>query len=325
MNYALDRLLSSLSLLKDYAKDYVLENTGLKVLALLITAVLWLSVASRPVRQITVHSVPIEFRGLGEDLEPIVPEDTPVFVRVNLRGPRDVLDTIRASELTAVADLSGVEAGVRVIRLTLDRTRLPASVEERGIEPGTIRVTLEPLIEREVPIEPRWEGSPPQGYEIYSSTINPSTVRIVGAASAVSGVARVSTETINLSGRTEPFSTEVSVDPGLSNVHIKEEHNRKVMLTVVIGEVRKERVLERLPVVIIGAPDSAQPVPRFVNVTLYGSSSAIDTIAPSDLLVSVEYRSESSGGPIKPNVNILNDFSNRLSVTNITPEAVRIK
>ena len=42
--------------LKEYARDYVLENTSLKVLALLITGVLWLSVASRPVSQVAIRT-----------------------------------------------------------------------------------------------------------------------------------------------------------------------------------------------------------------------------------------------------------------------------
>jgi hypothetical protein len=40
-----------LKALKEYARPRA-ENTGLKVLALLITAVLWLSIASRPVSQV---------------------------------------------------------------------------------------------------------------------------------------------------------------------------------------------------------------------------------------------------------------------------------
>ena len=47
-----------LTAIREYLKDYILENTGLKVLALLITAVLWLSVASRPVQQVTLRNVP---------------------------------------------------------------------------------------------------------------------------------------------------------------------------------------------------------------------------------------------------------------------------
>ncbi|HXI93899.1 MAG TPA: hypothetical protein VNO24_28265, partial [Blastocatellia bacterium] len=77
--------------LKEYARDYVLENTGLKVLALLITGVLWLSVASRPVSQITL-SVPIESPNLVDSPNLIVSKYDPKTARVDLEGSRDVLD-----------------------------------------------------------------------------------------------------------------------------------------------------------------------------------------------------------------------------------------
>src|SRR3989441_7352900 len=91
--------------LKEYARDYVLENTGLKVLALLITAVLWLSVASRPVSQITLNAVPIVLVNLATSPNPLtVSKYDTLTARVYLEGPRDVLDALRAGQLTVTAD-----------------------------------------------------------------------------------------------------------------------------------------------------------------------------------------------------------------------------
>ena len=67
--------------LKEYARDYVLENTGLKVLALLITGVLWLSIASRPVSQTALNGVPIELFNL-----PVSPEPLTVSCAAATRG-----------------------------------------------------------------------------------------------------------------------------------------------------------------------------------------------------------------------------------------------
>src|SRR5437879_4668911 len=102
--------------LKEYARDYVLENTGLKVLALLITAVLWLSVASRPVSQTALNGVPIELFNLPVSPEPLtVSKYETLTARVYLEGPRDVLDALRSGQLSVTADMSNVEPGVRVI------------------------------------------------------------------------------------------------------------------------------------------------------------------------------------------------------------------
>src|SRR5215212_4760806 len=124
----MDRVWHYLTVLKEYAKDYILENTGLKVLALLITAVLWLSVASRPVRQITMQNVPVEFRNLESPTLTVSRYET-LSARVYLEGPRDVVESLRPSEVAVFADMTGVEPGVRVRSLTLDASRLPASVK----------------------------------------------------------------------------------------------------------------------------------------------------------------------------------------------------
>jgi len=124
--------------LKEYARDYVLENTGLKVLALLITGVLWLSIASRPVSQITLNAVPIALANLNNSPALIVSKYDTLTARVYLEGPRDVLDALRAGQLTVTADMSSVEPGVRVIPLTVEPAGLPSSVKVKEIEPRSI-------------------------------------------------------------------------------------------------------------------------------------------------------------------------------------------
>ena len=87
-------LLHYLKIVKEYARDYVLENPGLKVLALLITGVLWLSVASRPVSLLPIANVPIEFINLESPALTVSKWDT-LQARVLVEGPRDVLDSLR--------------------------------------------------------------------------------------------------------------------------------------------------------------------------------------------------------------------------------------
>src|SRR5215212_3318108 len=159
----MDKALHYLALLKEYATDYILENTGLKVLALLITGVIWLSVASRPVVKVTFNNVPIVFKDRPESPNmTMFKSDTP-YARVLLEGPRDQLDSLRASEVTVVADMTDVEPGIRLISLKLDRSRLPANIKAEEIVPSSIRVTVERVMEKEVPVSPQFEGQPPPG------------------------------------------------------------------------------------------------------------------------------------------------------------------
>jgi len=308
-----------LKAIKEYARDYVLENTGLKVLALLITGVLWLSVASRPVSQVAMSGA-IEFN-LPES-HAVSKYDT-LTARVYLEGPRDTLDSLRTGQLTVTADMSDVEPGVRVIGLKVDPSRLPTNVRVKEIEPPTITVTVERVVEKEVPVSPRWEGEPPTGYELIDWQITPPTVRIAGAESQMKELTRVSTETVRLTDKISSFAEKVAIDIGSPNYTISEDSVRKVMLQVTIEETHKVRVIDNIPVVVTGAPSRARPLPRSVSVTLYGARSAIDEITISDVSVGVEYQPGTR--TFIPNVTLSPAFVDRITVRSIEPKTISVR
>ena len=301
-----------------YGKDYLLENTGLKVLALLITSVLWLSVAFRQDSEITLPNVPIELK-LPQSPDLIVSKSETLTARVYLSGPRDVLDSIRPSTLLVSADLTGVAPGVRVIDLSVDSRTLPSSV--RGVvEPRRIRVTVERLVERELPVLPLFEGTPTEGYEVLSWQITPPTVLIVGAASEVQDIASVSTETVSLSGRSSAFSIEVAVDIGNANVSIKDEGDRR-LLSVDVQEIQRERVIERVPVDLSAVPHSR---PVFVDVTIAGPKSIVERMTADEIQVTVQPGS-GSHRELVPTAVILSEYSDRVTVRSIAPKVLRVR
>lgn len=308
--------------LREYARDYVLENPALKVLALLITGVLWLSVASRPVSQISLNNIPIKFLNQNEPNLIVSKQNTPTAL-VYFEGPREALDSLQAAQFSVTADLSDIEPGVRVIPLKIEPNRLPANVRVKEIEPRTIRVTVERAVEKEVPITPRWEGDPPSGYQVIDWKIIPSTVKILGAESQMREITDVSTETVRLTEKTGPFNATVAIDIESSNLSISEDSRRKVMLIVNIGEVQKERVIDNVPVVLIGAPARAHPFPKSVKVAVRGTRSALDELTMSDISVAVEYRGGSY--TFTPKVTLSPVFAERVTVRSVEPQTVRVR
>jgi YbbR domain-containing protein len=321
----MDKLRRTLAVLREYAKDYVLENTGLKVLALLITAVIWLSVALRPVGRVTLHEVPIEFANLADSANLTVSKFDTLTAQVYLEGPRDVVDSLRPSEVSVLADMSDVEPGVRVRQLSLDTSRLPASIKNWEVEPRSIRVTVEKMIEKEVAVVPRFDGQPPAGYEVISWQVSPASVHVVGAESLVKDITQVSTETVRLGEKTSPFSNPVAIDIGSPNISISDPNRRTVMLTVNIGELRKERVLERVPVVIFDGPPNARATPTHIKVTLIGARSVIDELTTADVNVAVEYLdSPGASRAFTPKVTISPKYADKVSVRVVEPATIRI-
>jgi YbbR domain-containing protein len=315
-------LLHYLKIVKEYARDYVLENPGLKVLALLITGVLWLSVASRPVSLLPIANVPIEFINLESPALTVSKWDT-LQARVLVEGPRDVLDSLRPSQLSVAADMAGVEAGVRVIQLHIDPSRLPQSVKLREIEPRTVRVTVERVVEKRVLIMPRLEGKPAVGYEVIGTQLEPEMVSISGAESQVREVDQVTTESVGLYERTETFSERVAIDIGSPNLRLSDPIRGRVMLIINIGEIRRERTFERVPVTVSNAPRKARAFPPFVRVILSGARSAIEQITPEDISVVVEYQNGQYS--YEPRVSLSQTFTDRVSVKSFAPGTVQIR
>jgi YbbR domain-containing protein len=319
----MEQLPYGLNALKEYSKDYILQNTGLKILALLITCVLWLSVASRS-SQVTLNPVPIEFSNPPQDLT-ISKYDT-LSAKVFLRGPKDVIDSLRSSELAVIADLQGIEPGVRVIPLRVDAKRLPPSIDEQSveIEPRSIRVTIERIVEAELPIKPRIEGEIAAGYEIYQVVSNPPGIKVTAPASHIKDITYVSTESVNVGAKTESFSQQVAVDTGSPNVTPGEE-NLKVMLTVIIGEARKERAFEKIPVTFINVPQGLLLQPKFVRVSLMGPPSILDALSASEVEVIVDYATvKSPAMDIKLEARVPG-HTDKVTVKTVDPAVIRLK
>jgi YbbR domain-containing protein len=319
----MDRMPYGLQAVKEYTKDYILQNTGLKILALLITSVLWLSVASR-LSQVTLNPVTIEFANPSPD-QVISKYDT-LSAKVFLRGPKDVIDSLRSSDLVVVADLQNIEPGVRVIPLKIDVERLPLGIDEESveIEPRSIRLTIEREVEVELPVIPRIEGEVPPGYEVYQVAISQERIKVNAPASHMKDVANVSTESVNISGKTEPFTQQVAIDTGSPNVSTSEE-GLKVMLTVFIGEARKERLLDKLPVTFINVPQGVVPQPKFARVVVFGPPAMVDSLTPADAEVVADFATLTEQSRDLKLAVRFPYHADRLTARSIEPPVIRVK
>jgi len=178
------------------------------------------------------------------------------------------------------------------------------------------------VIEREVPITPRFEGQPPAGFEVIDWHVTPETVKIAGADSQVSDITEVSTESVRLSDRTEFFAETVAIDIGSPGLTISSDSS-KVMLAVNIGEVRTQRVINDVPVTLVGAPSRARALPRAVSVTLYGPRSAVEALKAGDLSAVVEY--QRGARMLAPSIKLPPDYGDRVAVRAVEPQKVRIR
>jgi hypothetical protein len=115
----------------------------------------------------------------------------------------------------------------------------------------------------------------------------------------------------------------VAIDIGSSNLNISGNSVGKVTLIINIGEVRKERVIENVPVTLTGAPPRARVFPRAVSVTVYGPRSIIDAIDPRDISAVVEYQRGSK--EMVPKITLPPDLSDGVTLRSVAPQKVRVR
>lgn len=255
-----------------------LEDWSLKLLSLAIAIVLWLLVTGQN-QPVTAHlNVQLNFIR-PPALE--ISNDPPRTVDVMLTGSRNKLDDLTSLDLVATVDLTDQRAGEKVLRLA-DKAQipLPQGIKVDGFQPSAIPIRLEEVVDRQVNIEPKLEGKPADGFEVYNVYPNKGSVAVRGPASHVNALQKVLTESIWLAEHKESFTaTNVAIDVPDPKVDLLDP---VVNVNVEIGERRVEKNFSSVNVTTDGG-DKVQPATT--SVTLLGVASLINSLKPEEVRI----------------------------------------
>lgn len=294
-----------------WLRALLFEDWSLKLLALLITLGLWYAVtAARAPATSRQRDVPLEFF-LPEGVE--ISNDPVDEVDAVLEGSQARLSEINARDLVARVDVTQLGLGDRVVRLT-DRNvtmDLPTGVRIIEIVPRSVTLRLEPVVEREVEVEARFEGNLPPGFAVRGVQITPPTVRVRGPESHVRAAERAYTETVSLEGRRESIMLpQTAVDiPDRKVTPL----TASVAVRVEIAEEQAERRFTNVPVRAFGV---GQPDPPAASLTLRGPRSLVESLRPEDVRLVLEPR---EGGQPEPRLSLPPDLAGRVELVSTTP------
>ncbi|MGD9560686.1 MAG: YbbR-like domain-containing protein [Pyrinomonadaceae bacterium] len=286
---------------KNILRKIFLEDWAMKLAALVITFALWMGVTglSQPTTQ-RMSGIPLNIR-LSNDIG--VTNSPAQEVDIIISGDKRKIDQINKYELTMSLDLTGVEPGDRLVRLTPDivSLALPNGIRLDEIQPPSILVKLEAIEQREVPVNVLTEGSVGEEMEIYGTpTVTPDKVLVRGPANLVRSLTSVSTEKIDLSNRNADFTVR-QVPVNVSNPKIT-PLGALVDVSFRIGEKRIEKSFS--------VPVKDDPK-RKVNVVLYGGKSLFEGIKADDITVEIV---QDSAGKGTPTVTLPSSIAGRVEI-----------
>ncbi|HYY96005.1 MAG TPA: CdaR family protein [Pyrinomonadaceae bacterium] len=265
-----------------WLRAFFLEDWTLKILALLITLGLWYAVTTqRAPAAMRVPAVPLEFI-LPENVD--TGNDPTKQVEVTLEGSQSKLAELNVNKLVARADVTNLRPGDRVVRLADNvKIDLPEGVRVVEVSPRSVALHLEPVVVHAVPVEARFEGELPEGFERLGVEVAPPQVRLRGPESHVQAIERVYTETISLAGRRETSTEQAAID-------IPDHKVTPLDPTVSVRvEIAEEQLQRRFTNVSVRSAAGGPATPAIAaSVTLRGPRSVVENLRPEDVRLVVE-------------------------------------
>lgn len=294
------------------------RNLGLKLLALALSILLWLTVAGEHIVERSLR-VPLEFRNVPEALE--IVGNAPDTVDVRLRGSSALLSRVQPGEIVAVLDLAGARSGSRLFHIRTDEVRAPFGVEVAQVIPATLALELEKSARRTVPVVPATDGDPAPGYVVGRISSEPAAVEIIGPESRVRQVAEATTEPVPIKDAKAPVRDAVTI--GVVDTSVRLAQPQAAQVTVEIWPAPVERQLGAVPVRYRNLAQglSAQLSPKFAHVAVRGAQAALSRLEADSVQAYVDLAGLGTG---RYNLRVQVDPAERFGVVAIDPAVVSV-
>ncbi len=200
----------------------LLRNLGLKILALGIALLVWFVLSAQRRERISERSYRIALSVVNIPERTIIASSVPPAVDVRVRGPFTALRQVDPDKIEAVIDLQGATRGERLYRLAPEDINVAPEIEVIAISPADVRIVLDAVAEKVLPIAPNLTGTPAPGWEVGDVSIEPRAARIVGPSAVLGKMTSVSTDPVSLSERSATFSTPATVVADAPGVRVRE-------------------------------------------------------------------------------------------------------
>ncbi len=189
-------------------RKFFATDTAVKILSIIVAIVMWLYVMNEQNPQITtmVREVPVKLQNLDESKFALKEDSAQFKVNVKVKGRRSLVADLKPDDINAEVNMRGRMEGDNLIRVDVTT---PPNVEFIDVLPREVMVTLDGIVEEQMPIVVDVAGIPTQGFAADKPMTKPQAVVVKGPRSMVNAVKKVSTR-IDISDKN---STVVSTLP----------------------------------------------------------------------------------------------------------------
>lgn len=253
-------------LLKKIAKinlaDLFSKDWLLKFISLVLAVGLWYYVGGEDRVDKNVM-IPIEIINLPRDL--VISNQFKKEIEVTVSGPRSMILEMTSRAITRQVDLSSATPGTMVIENDNDHIPVPRGITVQRVQPSSIILSLDKLIQKQFPVSARTVGKVPAGYYVKKLKMDPDVITITGPFTILSQFDELFTKAINLNGMKRSSQLQVPLELESAIVELIGETSVTADLSIGLETVTK--TLEELVVHVVVDGQEREVKPETVRVT----------------------------------------------------------
>jgi YbbR domain-containing protein len=268
--------------------EATVENLGLKILSFAFALGIYAFVHGSEEAQ-RVFPVDIVASMPSGSARRVLLTPLPTGVRVTVRGPRTLLDEMKADDLGAFQP--DLRSG-KVDHVEFDPSviHLPPGVRVEQVEPPSIALRWEDEVIREIPIQASITGQPAPGFVVKGAPrVEPATVRAIGPRSLVDVVQYARAAPFDVTGLDQEKEHEhvLAIDRPPPRVEFETQ-----IVTVKVEVAREElqRIFVKVPVQAVGVA-RATLSPNEVDVKVEGPPDLVRSLRTEQVVPTVDLRS----------------------------------
>ncbi len=214
-------------------------------------------------------------------------------VRLTVRGRSSDINRFDPTEVPPLSVIAS-DDDEQTLNLTPDMVQLPVGLEVTEITPEFLRVRLEPLAKKRVAVSPRIAGEPREDYVVGHITLTPAQIDLRGPKSSIDKVEAVSTEVVDVSGRTQTIDRRVQIR--LDDPLLRYDASVNFTVHIPIETVEFTQVVDNIPLLAVNTTREANITPKTLTATLRGPRATLDQITSTSLLATVDMSAEDRRG-----------------------------
>lgn len=234
-------------------------------------------------------SIPLEIK-TGKSQA--VTEDMPSSIDVTVRGKGwDLLSVLISKDLKYTLDLSKYKRDMKIAteQLVSERINLKPDVSLVTIDPDTIDIEFDKILEKTVPVKNNIKVNLREGYGIVGTPkLTPDSIEISGAANVVSKIRYIPTEVRIFENVNAPLSGTIALKDTLPN---SLKYGIKFVDFRYNIQLSAEKTIEDVLITVNGVPDDKEVlvIPPKINVSVRGGVDQLARIVPSDVSAILEF------------------------------------